>query len=223
MHSGIAGFEGSVPTGSSASGYLAMGFSAKLSNAVLGAVFSMLIVGTGGSANARMINSGPSGPIAIPIVRLADGNFDSDRMLDAHEKLAGIRRYLSMSVTDMAKVLHVRRPTIYSWLRNEPSLRADHSRRLEAVYNKAREWRSISSKPVGEHLDRPITPGPSLLSLLCAKTLDDAAIASRFSQIRDALNRSTNRVSAIEAASMRGLKLSARKASNWASNEEIDI
>ena len=223
MQSGMGGFEGSAPTGSSTGGFLTTGFSAKFSNAVLSAVLSMLIVGTGGSANARMINSGPSGPIAVPIIRLADGNIDSDRLLDAHEKLAGIRRYLSMSVTDMAKVLHVRRPTIYAWLRNEPSLRAEHTRRLEGIYKSAREWRAISSKPVGEFLSRPLTPGPTLLTLLCAKKLDEAAIASRFLQIHEAQSRSPRRVTVLEAAEMRGLKLSARKASNWASNEEIDI
>src|SRR5664279_833341 len=122
MQSAIGGFEDAAPTGSSTGGFLATGFSVKFSTAVLGAVFSMLVVGTGGSANARMINSGPSGPIAIPIIRVSDGNIDSDRLLEAHEKLAGIRRYMSMTVTDMAKVLHVRRPTIYSWLRNEPCL-----------------------------------------------------------------------------------------------------
>src|ERR1039457_5278559 len=98
MHSVIGGFEGSAPTGSSTGGVITTGFSAKLSNAVLSAVFSVLVVGTGGSAHARMINSGPTGPIAVPIIRVADGNIDSDRLLDAHEKLAGIRRYLSMSV-----------------------------------------------------------------------------------------------------------------------------
>jgi hypothetical protein len=223
MQSAIGGFEGSTPTGSSTGGFLTAGFSAKLNSAVLSAVFSMLVVGTGGSANARMINSSPSGPIAIPIIRVADGNIDSDRLLDTHEKLAGIRRYLSMSVTDMAKVLHVRRPTIYSWLRKEPSLRAEHARRLESIYKNAREWRAISSKPVGEFLNRPLTQGPTLLSLLCAKKLDEAAIASTFLQINEALSRSPRRVSVLEAAKKRGLKLSARKASNWASNEEIDI
>jgi transcriptional regulator with XRE-family HTH domain len=223
MQSVIGGFEGPAPTGSSTGGVMTTGFSAKLSNAVLSAVFSMLVVGTGGSAHARMINPGPSGPIAIPIILVADGNIDSDRLLDTHEKLAGIRRYLSMSVTDMAKVLHVRRPTIYAWLRNEPSLRAEHMRRLEAIYKNARAWRAISSKPVGEFLSRPLTPGPTLLALLWAKKLDEAAIASRFLQIHEALSRSPGRVTVLEAAEKHGLKLSARKASNWASNEEIDI
>ncbi len=223
MQSAIGGFEDAAPTGSSTRGLLSTGFSAKFSNAVLGAVFSMLVVGTGGSANVRMINSDASGPIAIPIIRMADGNIDSDRLLDAHEKLAGIRRYLSMSVTDMAKVLHVRRPTIYSWLRNEPSLRAEHARRLEAIYKNARGWRAISSKPVGEFLNRPLTSGPTLLTLLCAKKLDEAAITSRFLQIHEAQSLSPRRVSVLEAAKKRGLKLSARKASNWASNEGIDI
>src|ERR1017187_9717874 len=188
MQDVIGNFGGPTPTGTSSFGVTTSGFSAKWGSAVLSAVFSMLVVGTGGSANARMINSGASGPIVIPVIRVADGNIDSDRLLDTHEKLAGIRRYLSMNVTDMAKVLHVRRPTIYSWLRNEPSLRAEHTRRLEAIYKNARAWRAISSKPVGDFLNRPLTLGPTLLSLLCAKKLDEAAIAARFLQIHEALS-----------------------------------
>jgi DNA-binding XRE family transcriptional regulator len=222
MQDVIGNFGGPTPTGTSSPGVTTSGFSAKWGSAILSAVFSMLVVGTGGSANARMINSGASGPIVIPVIRVADGNIDSDRLLDTHEKLAGIRRYLSMNVTDMAKALRVGRPTIYSWLRDEPNLRANHARRLEAVYKSARAWRKISSKPVGEFLNRSLTQGPTLLNLFSAKALDEAAIAARFLQIHEAFSRTPRRISVLEAAEKRGLKLFEEKAASWASNEEID-
>src|ERR1700687_4713982 len=100
---------------------------------------AMCVVGTGGVATAQTINYGPSGVLQIRMPRGSDGDLDSDRMLDAQEKLAGIRRYLSMTVTDLAKAMRVGRPTIYSWLRDDASLRPEHAKRLEEIYKIARE------------------------------------------------------------------------------------
>jgi len=187
------------------------------------AVFGMLIVGTGGIATPRMINCVPSGPVAIRGLQVSGGNTDSDRLLDTQEKLAGIRRYLSMNVTNMAYVLRVRRPTVYSWLRDEPNVRPGHAQRLEAIYKLAREWRMLSSKPVGEFLNRRLSSGTTLLDLLSAKTLDEPAISAGFSQIRETLNRTPRVVSVVEVAKRRKMKISPEKTSTWSSNDEIDM
>src|SRR5277367_160352 len=123
MQSALEGISNVSATGSA--------FSARWNHAFLTAVF---LVGTGGAATPRTINYVPSGTLHVRVTRGSDSIIDSDRMLDAQEKLAGIRRYLSLSVTDLAKALHVVRPTIYSWLRDEATPRAEHAQRLEAVY-----------------------------------------------------------------------------------------
>jgi DNA-binding XRE family transcriptional regulator len=183
----------------------------------------MLVIGTGGNANPQMINAGPSGPLVVPVVRIASTEVESDRLFDTHEKLAGIRRYLSMNVSDLAKALRVRRPTVYAWLKGNPQLRRNHAQRLEAMYKIAKKWRMISSKPVGAFLNPPETSGVSLLKLLSSRVLDHDEISASLLQIREAVAQPPARLSVLEAAKRRNLKLSRKQTVNWASNEGIDV
>jgi AcrR family transcriptional regulator len=190
-------------------------------NAFLSAVF---LVGTGGFATPRTVDYVPSGTLQVRMPHGEDGKVASDRMLDAQEKLVGIRRYLSLTVSDLAKVLRVGRPTVYSWLRDEASLRAEHAQRLEAVYKIAREWRAMSSRPVGSFLNQPARSGDTLLALLSARVLDRPAVQNAFSEIRDASRRARVRPSVMDLAKQRGFKLAVtRQVTNWRSNEDFDI
>lgn len=190
-------------------------------NAFLSAVF---LVGTGGLAVPRVITYVPSGVLQVRMPRGEHGKIDADRMLDAQEKLAGIRRYLSLTVSDLARVLRVGRPTVYSWLHDEASLRAEHAHRLEAMYKIAREWRTMSTKPVGSYLKAPTASGDTLLTLLSARALDSSAIRSAFAQIRAASVRAPRRASLMEVAKQRGFKLAVtQRPINWRSDEDVDI
>jgi AcrR family transcriptional regulator len=222
MHSAIESVCSTAGTGSASSCLGSPSFLIKWNNAFLSAV---LLVGTGGFANAHTVSWAPSG--VLPHVRVlctTDGQIDSDRLLDTQEKLAGIRRYLSMSVTDLAKVLRVGRPTVYSWLRDDADLRAEHAQRLETIYRFARKWRMMSSRPVGALLNQPSTAGETLLSLLSARTVDDLAVQGAFSQIRNASSRTTRRPSVLEVAKQRGFKLATtRPQTRWSSDDELDV
>jgi hypothetical protein len=190
-------------------------------NAFLIATF---LVGTGGLAVPRIIEYVPSGTLQVRIPRGGENKIDADRMLDAQEKLAGIRRYFSLTVSDLAKVLRVGRPTIYSWLRDEVILRTEHAQRLEDIYKMAREWRAMSSKPVGPFLNQPAKSGDTLLTLLSAKVIDPPSVQSAFAQIRDASTRAPRTPSVMEVAKQHGFKLAiAQRPTNWRSNEDFDI
>jgi len=198
-------------------------------NAVLAAVF---LVGTGGFANPQMIaranpqiiNRTSSGPIDVRVIGESGEVVDTNRLLDTQEKLAGIRRYLSLNVTDMARALRVARPTVYSWLRDEAGLRGHHLQRIEVIYGIARRWRRISSRPVGTFLAQPLASGDSLLGLLSAKALNEPEIKDAFAQIRKALNRSSGQAGIVDVARKRGLKLATiRPPAHWTSNEDFDL
>ncbi|MGH9501351.1 MAG: hypothetical protein ACRD20_00725 [Terriglobales bacterium] len=222
MRNTVESFTSSPPTGGSIVGVIT-GFSNKWSSVFRSAVFGILIVGTGGIATPRMINCIPSGSIVVSGPQLAGGNTDSDRLLDTQEKLAGIRRYLSMNVTNIARALRVRRPTVYSWLRDEPSVRPGHAQRLEAIYKIARKWRMLSSKPIGGFLNRQLASGTTVLELLSARTLDETAISVGFAQILGTLNRTPRVVSVMEVAKRRKMTLSPKQSPIWSSNAEIDV
>lgn len=199
-------------------------------NAVLAAVF---LVGTGGfanpqmiarSANPQIINRTSSGSFDVLVISESGEVVDTNRLLDTQEKLAGIRRYLSMNVTDMAKALRVARPTVYSWFRDEAGLRSHHLQRVEAIYGIARRWRRISIQPVGAFLAQPLASGDSLIGLLSAKALNEPEIQEAFAQIQQALNRTSGQAGIVNTAKKRGLKLATvRPPVQWASNEDLDL
>jgi len=199
-------------------------------SAVLAALF---LVGTGGfanpqmiarSANSQIINRTSSGPIDVRVIGESGEAVDTNRLLDTQEKLAGIRRYLSMNVTDMARTLRVARPTVYSWFRDEAGLRSHHLQRVEAIYRIARRWRRVSSQPVGTFLAQPLASGDSLLDLLSAKALNESDIQDAFAQIQKALNRSSGQAGLVDVAKKRGLKLATiRPPVHWISNEDLDL
>lgn len=222
MQSAIESVCSTAGTGSASSCSGSPSFFIKWNNAFLSAV---LLVGTGGFANAQTVSYVPSGALLpVRVLRSTDGHIDSDRLLDTQEKLAGIRRYLSMTVTDLAKVLRVGRPTVYSWLRDDADLRAEHAQRLETIYRIARKWRTMSSRPVGAFLNQPLMAGETPLSLLSARTVDELAVQRAFSQIRNASSRTTRRPSVLEAAKHRGFKLATTQPqTRWSSDEELDV
>ncbi len=199
-------------------------------NAVLAALF---LVGTGGfanpqmiarSANPQIINRTSSGSIVVRVIGESGEVVDTNRLLDTQEKLAGIRHYLSMNVTDMARALRVARPTVYSWLRDEAGPRGHHLQRIEAIYGIARRWRRISSQPVGGFLAQPLASGDSLLDLVSAKALNESDIQDAFAQIQKALNRSSGQAGIVDVAKKRGLKLATtRPPVHWTSNEDFDL
>jgi hypothetical protein len=215
--------EGVSITGTSSSNLSGVsGPSIKWNNAFLAAV---LLVGTGGLANLQPTTYVPSGSLmCVRGTTRSAGKIDSPRLLDAQEKLAGIQRYLSMNVTDLAKVLRVGRPTVYSWLRDEALLRGDHAQRVEMVYGLARKWRMISSRPVGSFLKQPLASGETPLSLLSAKTLDEFEIQAAFADIQAALTRTIRRQSVAGVAKQRGFKLATtHPQTSWSSGEDLDV
>jgi hypothetical protein len=218
-------------TGSTSSCALSSELSLGWNSAVLAAVLLGVTlvqpppVGTGGFATAQALNYLPGNPSVARIAHEPDGSIVAQQhVLDTQEKLAGIRHYLSANVTEMAKVFRVGRPTVYSWLRDDPGLRANHARRIDEIYEIARMWRSTSNKPIGEFMSRPLDSGATLLELLSANSLDESAIQSAFIQIAQAASRKAQRLSAADVAKKRGFRLApTQPITNWASKDEVDL
>ncbi len=185
---------------------------------------AVFFVGTGGFATPQALNL----PTASGIVRIAhelgQHSTPGQHVLDTQEKLAGIRRYLSLNVSNMAKVFRVGRPTVYSWLRDDPVLRANHAQRIDELYVLARSWRNLSIQPIGDLISRPLASGESVLDLLSAKSIDAAAIQNAFVEIAGTVNRKARRTSVVEIAKRSGFKLApSRPITNWSSSDEVDI
>ena len=118
-----------------------------------------------------------SGGTVIPIVALANfrwadsgGNVSVsvESPLSADQQLAYIRRELGISITDLAELLEVARPTIYAWMQGvEP--RGEHHERLRRVAQLASEVEASGLVDVGRFLKRPLQDGATLLGLMKAE------------------------------------------------------
>lgn len=109
----------------------------------------------------------------------------AEALLSVSERLTAIRAYLSLNVAELSRVLHVKRPTIYSWASdNVKSLKSQHRDRLAQIFALSKTWRSMTPYSVGEFVREPGPNGSTLVDLLVSSELDVTAIKSRFAELK---------------------------------------
>lgn len=94
-------------------------------------------------------------------------------------QLSNVKAAFGLSISQLAKVLAVKRPTIYSWMDPETgpeTLRGANRARLNALCDIAHKWNELSKLPPSRHLTASLTKGGSLFALLSADKLDRRAI-----------------------------------------------
>jgi transcriptional regulator with XRE-family HTH domain len=191
----------------------------------VGVVAICITVGTGGIATPDALpTQNFTGSIATvcPVGHLQRDT--QDFLLGVQEKIAGIRQYLSLTMTDLAAVLQVGRPTAYAWVGGAvAAVQNKHRARLDHVYKLAREWREISSRPLDRVVSEPLGGGVKLIDLLTADDLDDAAIRNAFAEVKILQDRAARRLTVREVAAKTGVKLATRSRRNWPSSGDIDI
>ena len=65
------------------------------------------------------------------------------------ETLLRLRAHFSLNTSELARVLGVERPTIYSWGKENVALRKQHHARLLALDRLVRFWTRLSPRPLG--------------------------------------------------------------------------
>lgn len=94
-----------------------------------------------------------------------------------------LRRWLSLSVAESARVLGVQRPTVYAWERGEVPAQKNVNRLL-ALFDLANHWRSLSEEPVGALRKEAVGPdGETLVALLSEGRLRRDAIRSAMTKL----------------------------------------
>jgi DNA-binding transcriptional regulator YiaG len=207
----------SVPSGIPAS-------PAPWNNKVLIAILGMMI-GTGGVANAALVNREPatSSQFYVTVCDDDTANGNLERALMPQEQIAGIQRYLSMNVKDLSATLRVARPTVYAWMRGvEPH--GSNLKRISQVYRLARAWRAMSSIPLGQYLSVRLPAGGSVLEQFAEEELDEVAIIETFAKVKSALDSGPRRLSVIEAARARGLRaVDTHATGKWSSDDDLNL
>lgn len=109
---------------------------------------------------------------------LYDIQRSGDRRLAAigvKDQLSIIRLYLGVSVSDLASIMKVERPTIYKWA-SGASPRHKKLVRLNAVEEIAMEWRALSSAPLAKHIKTQVE-GNNLLDLLTEAEINRTTVS----------------------------------------------
>lgn len=104
--------------------------------------------------------------------------------LSPRQKLVSLKERLGLTVTRLAQILNVQRPTIYSWL-SDGVLRPANLARLNSLYRLSEEWIGRTQIPLAEALRQGelSDPDDSILSLLTADEIDAAAILPAFDRL----------------------------------------
>ncbi len=100
----------------------------------------------------------------------------SDAFSDPAGELLIIRRWLSLSITELAEVMRVQRPTIYAWMKSQYQPNSNNRARIHRLHNLAMSWKNLSSRPIGKAATKHPDIRESLIELLRRNTLDDARI-----------------------------------------------
>jgi DNA-binding XRE family transcriptional regulator len=179
--------------------------------------------GTGGAATAAPVSAvGTSTGIVVANGTVTPKRVEENDVLSTEEKIAGIKHYLSLNMSDLATVLNVARPTVYQWERGPGALRSKHRLRIDAVYKAARAWRALSSAPMGAFVREPLAEGRNMLELLSGD-LESPAIRDAMLQTKELQDRTEKRLTVAQVAQEAGVKLASRPRRNWRSMNDLDV
>ncbi len=174
-----------------------------------GAVVISMVVGTGGTASGATVSWIPHDSLGYRVTCTSLTPQSPSVLLDTRERTTGLRRYFSLNISDLARVLHVERPTVYAWLKGSSAPHPGNLKRLERIYRLARDWRARSSAPMGIYVREPIENGRSVLDHLAEENPNEQIIRRAFSVIKARLDqeqttRSARHRSVDEAARLHG-------------------
>jgi|SRR5690554_4386645 len=93
------------------------------------------------------------------------------------QQLDFVREVLSISITDLADLLDVARPTVYAWMQGTATPRDEHLARLNQVEQQAHIVEAFGLLNTAKLLKRPLRDGTSLLQRLKQQLPLDSALS----------------------------------------------
>lgn len=155
---------------------------------VIGVALAGLTVGTGGAlTSSSWVEVGRRTRITnvwYELARVSDETITSqEELLNLQEQLAAIQHYFALNIKELAEILRVSRPTVYSWLRTEQEPQLANLTRITELYELTRTWLTISIKPIGNWVRTPVAGGHTLVQLFSEEYLNKQAISTAFQMV----------------------------------------
>lgn len=125
---------------------------------------------------------GTGGESAVSVLLEAQKEPD---VLSYQETIASIRSALSLQIKELAEILGVTRPTVYSWINNDSQPSADNRKRLQQVYRIASRWNQLCRLPAENLIRSPGRSSLSVLDLLKADTISEDTVVERLRELAE--------------------------------------
>ena len=87
------------------------------------------------------------------------------------QMLIDIRSSFGIGMSQLAKFLRVERPTVYAWLQSRNTPRFDNKKRIESVWDVAKEWASNGLPAHSTALDQVLADGQTIREQLLEEHL----------------------------------------------------
>jgi hypothetical protein len=106
-------------------------------------------------------------------------------ILNSYQQIMEIKQSMGLNILDLAAVLNVSRPTVYSWLETEGiAIRKQNESRINLLYQISEYWRNKNEGQLGSYLYKEVDDSNlSLFRLLKNKNLDLKKVYSRLDGI----------------------------------------
>jgi len=136
-----------------------------------------LRVGTGGQLTEAVFIYPPrTGDL---LVSFSEAETRESPLESPAERIAIIRAALSLNIRELARVLLVERPTVYSWISGAQP-RRDNAERLRILAELARQWNTLNPRPLGNLRKDSGSDGVSILFLLERDSIDSERVLELF-------------------------------------------
>src|ERR1019366_6302550 len=199
-----------------------------------GVLAAFLIAGTGGSISSasasavvqKMDSSGTGSMCRIEYVSKSRREDEEERIAGSTEGLSTIQHHLSLNLSDLAAVLRVSRPTIYTWLREESSPQAHNVSRMQLLFGVAKMWSGVSPRPLGSHLKTAVVEGQSVFDLLSQERIDREQVRRALATCSRVMEQDATRPrprSAAEIARQYGLRSQSKHSQEEAVAQETGL
>lgn len=127
-----------------------------------------------------------------PILSLEVPNVQREApILTTKDKLEDIRVIFGLSISHLAKVLRVSRPSLHSWLEGDMEPRDQSVDRITKIYQLAKLWKDKSSfhYPPSRLMRQPLGDGPSMLERLEREVIVESEIQEGLERLIQLMRR----------------------------------
>ena len=101
---------------------------------------------------------------------------DINKTESTQQQIDNLRRHMGFNISELAKIMQVKRPTIYEWLTGKPPNRKSQNR-LDEIYDFCQRWTEKKAGKLGRYIYRKITQdNKCLMELLEDDVLDTLQI-----------------------------------------------